>query len=156
MILRKYGNGFDWDYVLREARTGKMRATVFFILLQAKIFFDAAVPEFVWKQLKISEGKKKAIARLIKDHTFDLAPVDKDKELFLKSHFLLFDDPWEPICYILAIPIEQFAKYYGMEPYGKMTKFLYYLRFFYMPYRYICGKMSRAVHYEHGKLGKIC
>jgi len=145
MILRKYGNGFDWDYVLREARTGKMRATVFFILLQARTFFDAAVPDFLWKQLKIFERKKEAITRLIKDHTSVPASADKDKELFLKSHFLLFDDPWEPIGYILAIPIEQFAKYFGMEPYAKTTKFLYFLRFFYLPYRYICGKMSRRL-----------
>ncbi len=144
MILKKYGNGFDWDYVLREARTGKMRSTVFFTLLQAKTFFDAAVPEFLWKQLRISEGKNKAITRLIKDNTFAPLPADKGRELFLKSHFLLFDDPWEPIRYILAIPIEQFAKYYGMEPYAKITKLLYYLRFIYLPYRYIRGKMSRG------------
>ncbi len=150
MILKKYGSGFDWDYVLREADVGKMRATVFFILLQAATFFDAAVPDLVWKRLKVPELRRRAVAKLIKEHTFDLAAAGDGKELFLKSHFLLFDGFWEPISYILNIPIEQFAKYYGLEPYARRTEILYRMRFFYLPYCHACGvKPSR--YYAAGK-----
>lgn len=140
MILKKYGAGFDWDYVLREARDGHMRTTVFFILLQAEIFFEAAVPASVWERLRISGVRRRAITSLVRGHTFDPASAGQAKELFLKSHFLLFDGFWEPFAYFLNIPIEQFAKYYDLKPYAKRAQFLYRLRFLYMPYRYFFGK----------------
>ncbi|MBU9889230.1 MAG: nucleotidyltransferase family protein [Candidatus Omnitrophica bacterium] len=139
LILKKCGERFDWDYVLREARAGKMRATVFFIVLRARIFFDAAVPESVWTRLRISGAKKRAMTDLANAQTFNPESEDQSKELFLKSHFLLFDGFWEPISYILNIPIEQFAKYYDLEPYANRTRWLYNLRFFYSPWRWIFG-----------------
>lgn len=59
-------------------------------------------------------------------------------------HFLLYDTLWEPIDYILNIPLEQFAKFYEIKPYDRMTGFLYENRLFYMPVKLIIEKISYA------------
>lgn len=137
MILKKHGDSFDWDYVVSEARAGKMRSTVFFLLLKAHLFFEANVPAFVWEQLNVPAYKKTLIKRMLGKDVFDAKTHQESKRVFLKTHLLLYDDLWEPLRYLLNIPIEQFAKYYDLDPYRDQTKRRYKARIFYMPFRFL-------------------
>ena len=137
MILKKYGKTFDWNYVVSEARAGKMGATILFILLEAQLFFEAHIPESVWDQLNVPPHKRTLMKYMVEGDAFRLLPHGESKGAYLKTHLLLYDDFWEPIAYLLNIPIEQFAKYYDLDPYSKKTRFLYQIRLGYMLFRTI-------------------
>ena len=144
IILEKYREPFDWGYVVREAHAGRMQSTVFFILLQVAVFFDTSVPDRVWKGFEVPFYKQWLMRRLIERNTFIPYQSATDKAIFLKSHFLLFDDFWEPLLYLLNIPIEQFAKYYDLAPYEKRTRFFYRVRLIYILIGgVLCGKQRR-------------
>ncbi len=149
LLLKKYKDSFDWDYILKEAYRGKMRTAIFFILWQLK-FLDINTPTALEKRLKIPFYKKRLIQQLIEKNTFfSLTP--NLKSLYLKTHFLLYDNLWEPITYIFNIPEEQFAKYYNLNPYSRKTKRLYHTRFFYIPFRTIAGWFKKGKSYEEIK-----
>jgi len=115
-----------------------MCSSVFFLLLQVKLFFDLDIPNMVWRGLKVPAYKKLIIKAFIKKYTFSLSFIEKaSRESYLKSHFLLYDNFWEPIEYILHIPIEQFAAYYALNPYDRKTLSCYRNRLLYMLYRII-------------------
>jgi len=137
MILKAFGDIFDWDYVVREAGAGKMRATTFFILSQARSFFNAEVPEKVWAGLVTPHYKKRMAERLINNHGPFPCGAEKSKELFFRMQFVFFDGFWEPVLNLSRIPIEQFAKYYGLDPYTKRTEHLYHCRLLYGLYRLV-------------------
>jgi hypothetical protein len=122
-LLNKYKSSFDWDYVLNESRNAKVCSAVFFSLCQVKLFFGLEPPEYVWERLNVAQWKKKIIQRFIEKNTF--SQDINSKNLYLKTHFLLYDNLWEPVDYILNIPQEQFAKFYGLAPYDKNTNFFY-------------------------------
>lgn len=145
LLINKYQDNFDWDYILREARSGRMRSTIFFVLFQAKILLDIAVPQTVWKGLKASFLKKRLIYRLIKKDTFLIDSFDKAKYVYLKSHFLLYDSLCEPIWHILNITQEEFAKFYNLPLYAPKTGKLYKARFLYMPCRLIKDSFKKAL-----------
>jgi hypothetical protein len=145
LVLNKYKHNFNWDYVLKEARNGKMCSTIFFILLQTKIFLDVDSPQCVWRDLSIPFYKRRLIKRFIVKNTFSFSLKRNSKELYLKSHFLLYDSFREPLEYILHIPQEQFAKYYGLQYNTQMTRLLYQRRLLYMPLRYICQKVNKSI-----------
>jgi hypothetical protein len=139
LILRKYQNSFDWDYVIKQARSGRMCSTAFFLLAQVKNIFDAEIHMPNLNVLCSSHLKRKLISFFIKKNVFIDASARKANELYLKSHFLLYDDFFEPIKYILNIPQEQFAKFYKLKPYSKRTVFLYNFRILYILYRSVLG-----------------
>ncbi|MFA5390917.1 MAG: nucleotidyltransferase family protein [Candidatus Omnitrophota bacterium] len=143
MTLEKFGNAFDWDYVIREAQAWKMRAAVFFILFQAKSLFDATVPESVWKRMNIPYYQRGMTVKLIEKYALPSRSSDKNKELYLKMQFILFDGFLETIGNLVNIPLEQFAKFYGLRPYEKKTEFFYRFRFFYIPIAFLCKKNRR-------------
>jgi len=135
LILKKYQNTFDWDYIIRQAELGRMRSTMFFLLTQVKILFDS---EIHLPQLKIlcpNYFKRMAIQFFIKNNMFSDSLDRRTKELYFKSHLLLYDGFLEPVMYIINIPLEQFAKFYGLEPYSKKTKTFYNNRIAYIFYR---------------------
>ncbi|MBL7068585.1 MAG: nucleotidyltransferase family protein [Candidatus Omnitrophica bacterium] len=137
MLLKKY-EAFDWDYVLSEARAKGTLTTLYFILSQAEIFLGFVPPALSRKGFGIPPWKRRAIRSFIEKNTFLTPRIEKNaKGLFLESHFLLYDGLWEPIDYILKIPQEQFAKFYGLKPYDRKTKFLYNYRLCYMPFRLV-------------------
>lgn len=150
MILKKYASHFDWNYLLKQSRKYKLCQAVYFVLYQLKLTLDWDTEKFIGQELGIARWKKKVTERLIKGNLFLMQP----KELFLKSHFLLYDNLWEPTAYILNIPQEQFAKFYGFEPYAKKTKFLYHLRFFYIPFELISA-LIRKKFLEREKIRAI-
>jgi len=135
MILNKYGSVFDWDYVLREAKKGKMRTIIYFVLSQVRLLLDKPIPASVISSLGIPQLKKKLIEQFILKETFSAnQKLRNANNLFLKCHFLVFDNLWEPVKYILWIPQEQFTKFYRLKPYTRKTCWLYRLRYIYFLY----------------------
>ncbi|MBU1366461.1 MAG: nucleotidyltransferase family protein [Candidatus Omnitrophica bacterium] len=142
-LLNKYGVDFDWEYCLRMSRKYRMQATLFFILCQIRFLAGLEPPGYVWEGLKFSRRKKKAIQRFIEKNTFLTDKNSQGRNLYLRSHFLLYDSFWQPIDYILNIPKEQFAKYYGLAAYSKKTDFFYKNRLFYIPFKAIFKALPR-------------
>ncbi|MDD5129969.1 MAG: nucleotidyltransferase family protein [Candidatus Omnitrophica bacterium] len=129
ILLNEYKNSMDWDYVLKECRRSRIGSTLFFCLTQAKLFFDVKFPPSVVQELEISPRKRKIIERFIKNKTFFRNTGSaRDKKMYLYGHFLFFDNYYEPINYLLNIPQEQFARFYGLGPYSFKTKVIYKLR----------------------------
>jgi hypothetical protein len=135
LVLKNYTSTFDWDYCLSMSKRYNMCSTTFFILYQVKLFLGINIPDFVWGKLNRSIWKRKIIRRFIEKNTFLSDLERRGRDLYLKSHFLLYDNFWEPIRYIFNIPEEQFAKFYGLEPYDKKTNFLYKNRLFYILFK---------------------
>jgi len=147
--LRRYGNilslkqvfdvakiikespGFDWEYVLKECKNGKIEATIYFILMQVDLFTETTIPLEIFRRLNLACWQKMLIKRLIKRHTFQISATPKKN--YLCAHFLLYDNLFEPISYLINIPYEQFCKFYNLEPYTYKANILYRLRFLYMP-----------------------
>ena len=141
LLLDKYNRGFDWGYVLETSRIHDMRSSVYFILYQAKLLAETNIPEYVWKGLRLTAYKRSTIRNFIEKNTF-LPKNLQNKNLYLKSHFLLYDNLQEPIKYILNIPLEQFAKFYGMNTYDEKTLLVYKRRFFYILVKFIKDKLQ--------------
>lgn len=135
LLLNKYGSKLDWAYIFNQSEKTKTRSSLFFVLYQAKLWLNAKIPHDVWQNLSgkiLFYGK---IKRFTVKNTFS---INKNSQnLYLKTFFLLHDTIHEPVVYILNIPIEQFAKFYDLEPYSKKTFFLYHFRVFYILFRII-------------------
>lgn len=142
MLLNKYKFSFDWDYLLKESRKSELRSTVFFCLSQARLLLGIDIPEYVWQGLGIAAWKRRMLRRFIEKNTFLPKTEAMSEYLFLKEHFMLYDNPRESIGYILNIPQEQFAKFYGLTAYGGKTNFLYHNRLFYMPFKAACNLLK--------------
>jgi len=133
LLLKKYASEFDWDYCLEKSRQYNLYSALYFILYQVKIFFGVNFPESVWQGLAIRPWKKFVVKCALNKYTFSNT---KDiQNLYLITHFLLYDSVWEPFDYILHIPQEQFAKFYKLKPYSKKTSLAYKSRWFYIPLR---------------------
>lgn len=145
-LLNKYSADFDWKYILEQSKKSKICATVYFTLYQVNYFFKVNIPSDVIKQLGLSCRKKKAIQQFIEKNTFLMNQITQSRNLYLKAHFLLYDSFWESISYILNIPQEQFAKFYGLESYSLKTNFLYLSRLLYMPFRYTYKKLKEKLN----------
>jgi len=131
-LLTKYKD-LDWDYILKEAKTGQMCASLYFRLIQANIFFDIQVPNLILNGLSLVNYKRRLIEGFILKDTF-LGQDMTGSNIFLKNHFLVYDNFWEPVSMIINMPQEQFAKFYRLTPYSIRTLLLYRLRFLYFPY----------------------
>lgn len=130
-LLKKHKDSFDWEYILKQSIKYRIRATLFFSFCQVNLVLPLIIPGFIIKELKIPCFKGWMIKQFIGKNTF-LPQVSQNKSLFSKSHFLIYDNVWEPINYIVNIPLEQFAKYYNLKPYEFKTKLFYRIRFLYM------------------------
>lgn len=144
LILKKYQNTLDWDYLITQANSGRMRSTLFFLLAQVKLIFDSEIRLPELKLFCPNYFKRKLIHSFIKHNVFSDTLTKKAKQLYLKSHFLLYDDFFEPVSYILNIPQEQFAKFYNLGADNKNTKLLYNNRFAYIFYRSILSVFDKT------------
>jgi len=136
VLLNRYNSDLDWNYILKEASSASMSTTLYFVFAQANLLFDIQIPSSALKALNVPAYKKKLIRRFIVQDTFSLGLGLSNGErnrnsVYLKSHFLLYDNFWEPVKYILNIPQEQFAKFYELPPYAKKTNLLYRIRYLY-------------------------
>lgn len=143
-LLNKYSRTFDWEYVLTESRKSKICASVFFMLYQAKLWLGMEIPPRVFRELRVPLWKQLLIKRFIIKNSFLTDQNSRNKNSYLKAHFLLYDGFWEPVAYIHNIPQEQFAKFYGLQPYDKKTDFLYRNRILYILWKGITGLLSNA------------
>jgi hypothetical protein len=144
LILKKHQNTLDWDYLIRQAKSGRMCSTMFFLLTQVKMIFGSEVRLPQLKLFCSSYVKRGLICLFIKHNAFSDSIVKRTKQLYLKSHFLLYDDFLEPASYIFKIPQEQFAKFYNLDPYSKNTKLLYNNRLVYLFYRSVLGFFDKT------------
>ena len=139
-LLKKFISQIDWDYILKWAFFSKINATLYFSLFQIRLIDSNLVSHSLLQKLKLPYWKRKAINNLIIKNTFS---INEDiKKNYLKAHFLLYDSIWEPIKYIINIPQEQFAKFYGLIPYSEKANLLYRMRFLYFP----IGLLKRRKH----------
>jgi len=140
-IINKFSPEIDWDYIIKYSRISRMQASLYFILLQVNLFFDNLLTSDISRQLNVPYWKKKAMKRLILRNTFcDNPNFHNLKNIYLKAHFLLYDNLWEPMDYIFNIPKEEFAKFYGLKPYEKRTNLLYRIKLLYIFYKSILSK----------------
>jgi len=142
LLLNKYCSSFDWDYVVRQAKESSARATLFFLLLHAEIL-GFKMPALAEKGLSPAGWKKKLIQKFIGKNAF-LLLRGREKEMYLKSHFLLYDTIWEPVSYILNIPQEQFSKFYEFKPYSRKTGFLYRNRIIYILFKAVLDLVKKV------------
>jgi hypothetical protein len=138
LLIERADADFDWDYCLREAGRGKMRTALFFLLhLCARV--GLSVPPGVIRSLRIPAYKQWMIKRLVDKHLFSVRANEKLKEVYTRSHFLLYDSFAEPLRYVFDIPHEQFCKYYNLTAYTPRSRLLFRWRFLYMPWAAITG-----------------
>jgi len=130
--LLERGRNLDWDYLLREAKIGQMRAVLYFRFIQARLFLGSVFPENFSGSLALPQYRKKAIERFIVKNTFVLSGQE-DRERFLRAHFLVYDNLFKPVSMIVNIAQEQFAKFYGLKPYAISTLIFHKLRFLFIP-----------------------
>lgn len=152
LLLNKYGSGFDWKYCLDKSRKYRINSTLFFLLCQVKLISGtSAIPDYVWKGLKVPVLKRKTIENFINKNTFSLGISRSPKDFYLRLHFLLYDSWFYPVSYIINIPREQFAKYYNLAPYDKRTGLLYRYRLVYIFLKAIMNLFSVSGRHGHIK-----
>ena len=141
-LLTKYKD-LDWDYILREAKNGQMCASLYFRLIQANILFDIRVPNSILNGLNLLNYKQRLIENFILKNTF-LGIPEASGNIFLKNHFLVYDNFREPVSMVINMPQEQFAKFYSLDPYSVKTLLFYRLRFLYFSY-YLFKQILKAI-----------
>jgi hypothetical protein len=131
LIMNRYKDTFDWDYVISTCRDYRLFSCLYFLFLQANLLLDGSAVIKEAEKLRVPVYKKAIMRRFVLENIGSVPLNKRIKVNYLKSHFLLYDSYGEPALYILNIPLEQFAKYYGMDTYSTKTKLLYRLRFLY-------------------------
>ncbi|MCX5713925.1 MAG: nucleotidyltransferase family protein [Candidatus Omnitrophica bacterium] len=134
--------GFDWQRLVSEARIQHACSALYCLLFQTKLYLNVDIPKEHLASLGVPYLRKKLLRIYLAEYThLDPETLDQ-KYLFLKLHFLLYDTYWEPLWYAMNVPLEQFAKFYGLNPYFAATQKAYRVRFIYMPWR-ILAKINR-------------
>jgi hypothetical protein len=141
-LLTKYKD-LDWNYILQEAKRGKMYASVYFRFVQANVLFNIQVPEVILKTFSPANYKRRLIEGFILKDTFSGQGL-AEGSIFLKNHFLVYDNYWEPVRMIINMPQEQFAKFFRLAPYRIKTLLLYRLRFLGFPC-YLLALILKAI-----------
>jgi len=155
LLMRKYKTNFDWDYCLAMSEKYEMRVTLFFLLEQMWFLSGQDIPEYVFTRLNISGLRKKIIRMFIEKNTFSIEKIAGSKDIYLKLHFLLYDSILEPLAYIMDIPQEQFAKFYGLKVYSNKTEFFYRWRLLYIFFKSASNLLRSFLYKKRMKYGKI-
>lgn len=132
IILKK--EILDWEYILKTAFDEKVRASLYFLLLQTQFVLDKDMNEYLAK-LRIPFWQRKILNSIINKYIYSHQNRFKISYLYTLSHFFIYDDIVYPLKYILNIPQEQFARFYQLPLYSKRTTILYKFRCFYIVYR---------------------
>lgn len=150
LLLKKYGKEFDWDYFLSVCGKYGLSSCAVFLLFQGKIFLDSGLFDYGLARISLPKSKRAIMEKFIVNSLVSLDIGDKIKENYLKSHFLVYDTYREPVKYIINIPLEQFAKFYGLKPYTSKTKWFYWWRFIYGPFRGLVSFLSGGCLFNSG------
>lgn len=147
LLFKKYIQNFDWRYVFDKCDKYGLYSAVFYNIHQAAHIFDMDTSQ-IDNKFKIARRKRKMIMDFIQDNTFAV-PMDKSmKKSYLKLHLLLYDNFFEPALYIMNIPREQFFKFYNLQPYDRVSGYLYKWRLAYIPSKAIINKFLRNEYVE--------
>lgn len=136
-IIKLYKDKINWEYIITESRNNRIVSTAYFALYFAKDMLDAPVPEHALNRLNPGLIKRKALQSLIRNKTFsmDLRDSKTRQYTYVFLRFLLYDRATDFLSYIIFIPIEEFARFYGLSPNSKKTKVLYHIRPMYILFR---------------------
>ena len=143
LIMKKYSGKIDWDYLTERARAGQITACLYFLCLRTACLFQTAFPVDLRKRLHVTRSKHARMEKNVYKHLF---PSHGIQQAWLDNHFLLYDDWFTPIRMVIAVPQEQFAKFYHLRPYATLTMLLYHTRPAYILYRTLkdlAGKVLR-------------
>ena len=133
---------FNWDYVLEESYKGRMCATVYFILTQARLFTNINMPQGILEKLGLPWWHRALIAKFITQYTFEMRASLKKN--YLKAHLLLYDSIKDSVRYLINIPYEQFCKFYDLKPYTAKSNLFYQGRLVYVPTKKILQCLLRG------------
>ncbi len=143
-LIKKFRPKIDWQYLLKWSRISKMKSTLYFSLSQASLIDDTLIPASFLDELAVPFWKRRAINNLISKNTF--SNNGNMKNVYRRAHFLLYDSLREPVNYIINIPQEQFAKFYGLNPYTEKTCLLHKMRLLYLPLRSLIYPMESRLN----------
>ncbi|MBU1147426.1 MAG: nucleotidyltransferase family protein [Candidatus Omnitrophica bacterium] len=129
LLFRKYKDVLDLDYIAASSKKERMSSCLYFLLLQARLFFGSGDFDTLLDRLSMPRLKRNLMERFINDKMLSDSLAYEYKVNYLKTHFLLYDDYLEPAGYIMNIPLEQFTRFYDLEPYSMKARILYKLRF---------------------------
>lgn len=65
LLLKKYRQVLDWDYMIDEARRGECRATLFFLLSQCRQLCGVSIPRPLVKKLAVPRHQRRWIEHFI-------------------------------------------------------------------------------------------
>jgi len=118
-----------------EGRQGKKDGCLaLFLTVAGSVITDAKIPAYVLVKIKLSVFKKRLIKCFILRNTFYLPALSDINRTYLLAHFILYDSFFEPLKYIIDIPLEAFATFYKLPTYSKKTQILYRLRLLSIPF----------------------
>jgi len=136
-LVELYKDKINWDYIITESRNNRIVSTSYYALYFAKEMLDAPAPENVLSRLDPGLIRRKYLHSLIKNKTFSMALRDaKTRQYtYVFLRLLLYDRLTDFLSYIIFIPIEEFARFYGLPLNSKKTKALYHIRILYILFR---------------------
>jgi len=134
-IILKTDN-LNWEYLIQTATKEEIKTSLYFLLYQVQLVLDLELNGYLNK-LKIVFWKKWLIKKFIKKYAFSPPNPHELAYVYTLCHFLLYDNIFYPIKYILCIPQEQFAKFYSLPLYSNGTSNKYKIRIIYMLYKLV-------------------
>lgn len=133
--------GFDWEYLRQAALTGQCSRAVLFLLLHAGMVAAVTVSPRMIADARLSGRSRDRLEAFVRVNTFALAERADERGVFLGATFLLYDTPADVFKRLLTMPLEQFAKFFGLKPYALLTRCLYGMRVISAPILFLLKKL---------------
>lgn len=135
ILLEKHQNSIDWDYISKIAITNKLKHLFYLIFIVITNLYSTHIPKQIFNKFRPNYLKRKFISQIIPIYIFhpDNYKLTLRKKFYLMLNFIWYDTIWDIISYLLWLSQEKFAKYYNLELYSHKTKYLYKIRFLYIP-----------------------
>lgn len=135
-LLELYKGRLDWGYLIQEMKLLKKEYMFYYAIFFAKKLFGISLPEGIEKRIAINPIRRKLINLYI-DKRFVFRKINciffrVKRAIFL--HLLLANN-LEIIRYIVSMSLKEFHELYSLPIRSKKTKFLYFIRYFYIPFR---------------------
>jgi len=135
LLIEKFKNNIDWNYMKRIAIKNKLKSLFYLIFFIIEELFNTPIPKQVLNKFYPGFIKNKLIHRIIRKYLFYSKNYNYNfrKSFYFKLNFIWYDTLWDTLSYILWLPQEKFAAYYKLYPYSYKTTGLYKIRFLYTP-----------------------
>lgn len=138
LLIEKFE--LDWRLLLRLAWLYRLRYVLNLIFKELTFFYDQEMPREFVKNLKVPFLINKLQEKLIRESLFDLRffkNYEKQKFVYFKLYFLVYDSLWEALFYLINLPQEKFARFFNLRPYGENTSLIYRMRIIYTPTKFL-------------------